>query len=533
MEVGGIHYFRNSCSRTSCQKLGLELLHSHPNWSNPTCLDISIFTLVYTFPSLLMSLKHQVQDPALCTQASARPYLKPDKQLLSITAVFSATSYFVAAYLLMNTNNNAITISRAICCLGFFPTTIFIAWTVSPSWRSRAVFCLAVSSVHALITVIAITYSDPSLGYAYLALSTLSTIFYYKSFDNDTNSDHSDHRGGPYFAAGLVFCYVACALMVWTQMEKHMLIQIVLNCGTIYFMSQKPTAISRILAFIVMVASSLYQMCNYYGPVGSVHLTLMIVAVELSVNHEKNKGIATEKETTSDTLGYLCFLSGLATLSVALNAPQPWAFMTFYLAVFLSLTINAISATVFADKLIHMAHTLIWSWLISVYMMDVSYHHGIIHAMLSVTTICIYSEMDLAEPLPGLRETPLKYLASTLCIICSLVTINLWGTFIHNEGGLMSNSTILVSIVAGSFQVLFCFASLSILDERYEGKMKDSEVVPFFLCIASLQVVAALGQMHFISYYEGLLTLVLSASSTLLCWLEYLATSTPEMEDIV
>lgn len=331
-----------------------------------------------------------------------------------------------------------------------------------------------------------------------------------------------------YVASALVFCYMACVVPLWTQMARANLIQIVLNGGIVYFLRYRPTAILRVLALLVIIMSSLYLMCTSYGPAGGIHLVLMATAAELTIDTSKFTQLG-DKKNTHDTLAFLCFICGLATLGVALSASQPKEFLTFYMAVFLSLVVNAMSASRYSHKLIHMVHTLLWSWLVSVYMMDTSYHHGIIHAMLSVTTICIYSEMDLQDEDPKIRETPLRYIASTACTISGLITIDIWSKFVLKQGH-ESDNVITLCIMAGLFQILFCFAPLCVLDENQDGKIGYYDAVLLFLGVGSIQLATGLAQVYYISYCKGLVVLALTLSSVVLCWFEYVKTRSEETE---
>ncbi|KAG5361997.1 Histone deacetylase HOS3 [Yarrowia sp. C11] len=375
-------------------------------------------------------------------------------------------------------------------------------------------------------------YSDAALStgvWSHLTGLVGSSFCYYKAYtlDNEDTQEEEDSDENPYQAAALVFCYIACAVPLWTQMEQANLIQILLNCGIMYFLTVRPTAVSRILALIATILSSLYFMCTYDGPAGGTHLIFMAVAAELTIDYSKYSKLG-EKKSTNDTLAFLCFLSGLATLGVALNASQPTEFLTIYLGVFLSLTVNARSATKYSHKLVHMAHTVAWSWLVSIYMINISYHHGIIHAMMSVTTICIYNEMDLPEEEDSsVRETPLRYIASTACIIAGLLTIEIWTEYVIGQVGAL-DSVAMLSVLAGLFQVIFCFAPLSILDENHEGKISPQDALRLFLGVASVQIGAGVAQVYFISYTKGILVFGLSLGSVALCWAEYMETTSPE-----
>lgn len=330
----------------------------------------------------------------------------------------------------------------------------------------------------------------------------------------------------------MVFCYLACVVPLWTQMERANFIQVALNCGIMYFLTVRPTVVTRILALLVAILSSLHLMCTSYGPAGGIHLIFMVCAAELTIDYSKYSQIG-EKKATHDTLAFLCFICGLATLGVALNTSQTTEFMSVYLAVFLSLTVNASSANRYSDKLVHMVHTVLWSWIASIYMINISYHHGIIHAMLSVTTICIYSEMELSEQDPELRETPLRYIASTVCIIAGLLTIDIWSKHVLNlaSEGSEADSMVMVSIMAGLFQMLFCFAPMCILDENQDGHISHQDALRLFLGVASVYIGAGLVQVYFISYFQGLLVLALSLGSVGLCWVDYVKTS-PTPSDI-
>ncbi|RDW38477.1 hypothetical protein B0I73DRAFT_165762 [Yarrowia lipolytica] len=451
--------------------------------------------------------------------------------LLAASAAFSTLAFMVAAYSLMDTNDIQANPTRIVCCLGFFPTTIVMTRVVTLSWRSRAAFCLAVSCVNALIATIIMTLYDPLLGHVFLSLSTAGTVCYYKAHIVDI---HDDQEGpcsteDSYQAAALVFCYMACAVPLWTQIGCAHVMLIVLNCGIMYFLTVRPTIISRILALLVIILSSLYLMCTSQGPAGGLHLVFMAIAAELTIDYSKYNTLG-EKKSTHDTLAFLCFICGLATLGVALNESQPREFLTVYLAVFLSLTVNAMSATRYSDKIVHMVHTVLWSWLVSVYMMNQSYHHGIIHAMLSVTTICIYSEMDLPERDSKVRETPLRYIASTVCIIAGLLTIDIWTKHVLDLV-LEPDNVVMLNIMAGFFQMLFCFAPLCILDENHEGDIGHQDALLLFLGVASIQIGTGVAQVYFISYFKGIVVLALSLFSVIICWAEYVKASSPENTD--
>lgn len=449
--------------------------------------------------------------------------------LLTASALFSILAFIAAAYTVIDTNGMMAYPTRIICCLGFFPATTIMTRAVTSSWRSRAAFCVAVSSVNGLISTIIMTLCDPLFGHIYLSLSTVGTVCYYTAHTHDTLDDDEEEcssEENTYLAAALVFCYLACVVPLWTRVERSNLLLIVLNCGIMYFLTVRPTVVSRILALLVIILSSLHLMCTSYGPAGGIHLVLMAFAAELTIDYSKYSQLG-EKKATHDTLAFLCFICGLATLGVALNTSQSTEFMSVYLAVFLSLTVNALSANRYSDKLVHMVHTVLWSWFVSIYMMHISYHHGIIHAMLSVTTICIYSEMELSEQSPELRETPLRYIASTVCIIAGLLTIDIWSKHVLylSSEGIESDGVIMISIVAGLFQMLFCFAPLCILDENHEGRICHQEALRLFLGVVSVQIGAGLAQVYFISYFKGLIVLALSLGSVGLCWADYVKTS--------
>ncbi|KAG5367214.1 hypothetical protein CJU89_1668 [Yarrowia sp. B02] len=445
--------------------------------------------------------------------------------LLTASVAFSVLAFITAAYALIDTKAVLLASpTRIICCLGFFPASLVMTRAVTDSWKSRAAFSLAVSCVNALIATIIMTHCDPLLGHAYLSLSTAGTFCYYNASAQDSQDDVQDDS---YQAAAFVFCYMACVVPLWTQMERANLVQIVLNCGLVFFLTTRPTAVSRILALVITVLSSLYLMCTSPGPAGGIHLVFMTVAAELTIDYSKYTQMG-QKKATHDTLALLSFICGLATLGVTLNASQSTGFLKVYLAVFLSLTVNALSATRYSDKLVHMVHTVLWSWLVSVYMMNSSYHHGIIHAMLSITTICIYNEMELSESDTKTRETWLRYVASTVCILSASLTIDIWTKYVFKLAATEDENVIMVSIVAGLFQLLFCFAPLCILDENHENKITCRDALVLFLGVTSVQIAAGLGQIYSVSYIEGILILALSLVSVGLCWLEYLKTSTPE-----